>query len=275
MPVESTGPDEATAASYAKKTELKTDNLGSSLGLTITFPNEARRQTASLVLKIPAKLAVRVEGASRGKVKGVASVMLGNVSGEVTIEDVPGAITGAHRQGELTISRAGSISLSLNSSRAKFKNIVRGVIVTGRAGECEVTDSHGPLELTVTNVETTVSGHDGPIAIAGEGGVVRLKNPSHETRIDMRRTEVEVNLDAAVPLTALTTDETLTLVLDGPPAIDLDSTANDGGHVQASDFSLQPETADRASRLSHAFGPKAARVVLRNARADIVIRKRK
>jgi len=104
--VESTGPDEATASSYAKNTQIKTDNLGESLALTIKFPGEAR-QTAQLVLKVPAKLAVRVENASKGKVSGVASVMLGNVSGEMAIEDVSGAITGAHRQGELTVSRAG------------------------------------------------------------------------------------------------------------------------------------------------------------------------
>src|SRR5262245_12974135 len=65
MPVESTGPDEATASSYAKKTQLRTDNLGASLALTIKFPDEAR-QTASLLLKVPAKLAVRVENASHG-----------------------------------------------------------------------------------------------------------------------------------------------------------------------------------------------------------------
>jgi len=45
--------------------------------------------------------------------------------------------------------------------------------------------------------------------------------------------------------------------------------------VQAADFSLQPETVERVSRLAHVFGPKGARVVLRNARADIVISKRK
>jgi hypothetical protein len=73
----------------------------------------------------------------------------------------------------------------------------------------------------------------------------------------------------------LTTDETLTLVLDGPPAIELDASTSDNGHVQAADFALQPETVERTSRLAHVFGPKGARVVLRNARADIVIGKRK
>jgi len=274
LPVESSGPDEATASTYAKKTQLKTDNLGESLSLTIKFPDEGR-QTASLALKVPAGLAVRVENASHGTVTGVASVMLSNVSGEMTISDVGGAITGAHRQGELTISRVGSISLSLNSSRAKFKGVARGITITGRAGECEIADSHGRVELTVVNVETTVIGQDGPVSVGGDGGVVRLKNPSRETRVDMRRTEIEVSLDAAVPLTLLTTDETLTLTLDGPPAIELDSIASEGGHVQASDFSLQPEASDRSSRLAHVFGPKGARVVLRNARADIVIGKRK
>jgi hypothetical protein len=46
--------------------------------------------------------------------------------------------------------------------------------------------------------------------------------------------------------------------------------------VQAGDFKLQVEAAERVSRLTHTFGDKPlARVILRNVRGDIVIGKRK
>jgi hypothetical protein len=80
----------------------------------------------------------------------------------------------------------------------------------------------------------------------------------------------------AAPVTALTTDEALQVQIDGGAPVEVDASATDGGHVQAGDFNLQPETVERVSRLTHAFGEKPlARVILRNVRGDIVIGKRK
>jgi len=274
MPVESTGPDEPTALEYAKRTTLKTDDLGSAVALRIDYPPEAR-QTASLILRVPARMMVRVDSGSRVKIKGVRAVQLGNLSGEIAVDDIAGAVSGSHRNGELVVAKAGSVNLTLVSSRAKFRDVEHGLTLNARNGECEITSSRGPLELTAMNVETTVTTHDGPVQIGGEGGLVRLNAPARDAKIDVRRAEVEVQLGTAVPLTVLTTDETLRLVLDGPPPVEIDAGTTDGGHVQATDFGLNPEPAERGFRLTHAFGPKAARVVLRNTRADIVISKRK
>jgi hypothetical protein len=275
MPVDSSGPDEATATGYAKKSKLFTDDLGSSLSFRIEFPEEAQ-QTASLSLRVPARLAVRIEGNARARVNGVRSVHLGNAAGEITLEGITGAVSGAHRTGDLVVGTAGSATLTLQSSRAKFRAIQQGLTLNVRSGACEVHSSQGPLEVTAMNAETTISHHGGPVQVGGEGGTVRVVAPVRETKIDMRRTEVNVELAAAAAVTALTTDEPLRIVLADTAGVEVDASASDGGQVQAGEFALQPEKQDRASRLTHVFGDKPqARVVLRNVRGDIVIGKRK
>ncbi len=274
LQVESTAHDAPEALGLAKETVVQTDDMGSAMALRVFYPTGGR-QTVTLTLRVPAALAIRLESGTRARVKGTRAVHLGPMSGETVLEDVKGAITGTHRNGDLTVTKAGSVNLSLVSSRAKFSEIDRGLTLNARAGACEVTLSRGPLELTATNVETTVSGHDGTVQIGGEGGVVRLKSPKQESRVDLRRAEVIVELQLPVPLTAFTTDEALRLELEGAVPIDLDASASDGGNVQASDFSLQADKSGGTSRLHHAFGEKAPRVVLRNARGDIVIGKRK
>ena len=93
---------------------------------------------------------------------------------------------------------------------------------------------------------------------------------------DLRRTEVEVTMRSAAPLTASTTDETLRLFLVGPPPVAIDALA-DGGRIQAGEFDRSPEHDGTRQRLSANFGDGGAstKVALRNVRSDIVIRKGK
>ena len=94
----------------------------------------------------------------------------------------------------------------------------------------------------------------------------------------MRRAEVEVSLDEPVPLTLLTSDETLRLMLDGPPAISLDAVATEGGSIRAEDFDLPHQERRRRAALQHSVRRRqlaAARDVAQPFAADIVIRKAK
>jgi hypothetical protein len=227
-----------------------------------------------VVIKVPARLTVRLEPGGRPRVRGVSGVRLSRVTGEVILEDIRGSVTGTHASGDLTINGAGSVSLVLISSRLKLSRIERGVTANARSGECEVRESRGPLALTANSTRVTLVSHDGPIDIDGEGGQIKVDRPIQPVRIDIRRAAVEVTLAAATPVSVITTEGATRLLLDGSPAIQLDAVATNGT-INASDFSLQPERSERVSRLTHDFGAKTARVVLRNFRSEIVIARAK
>lgn len=274
--VESNGPDEATALAWAKKAKLKLDDLGTSLAVSVSFPSEGT-QWGALILQVPTRLALKISGGSGGAdVSEVAAVDFDRATGTVTVKDIAGAATGTQTNGELTIDGAAAVDMTLTNTRAKITDIRRGVMLNARNGRCEVTDIHGSVEIEQSNQETTVEGPGGAMRVTGTGGRITIAHPQKEVKVDCRRTEVEVLLDTPAPMTLLTTDETLRLLLDGPPGINLDAVATEGASIRAEDFDLPVKSAEGEQRCSKMFGDASSpRVTLRAVRGSIVIRKAK
>lgn len=276
LTVESNGPDEATALAYARQTTISHDDLGTALAIDISAPREGT-QWAHLVLHVPARLAVRVDGGSSADVSRVASVRLESVLGTTTVSHVAGRVTGTHRSGTLTVSDSGSVDLSLVASRAEFSGISGSLTLTLRSGTCAVREVGGPIEIDETTAEVTITDPSRPVRVGGMAGRVTIDRPRDQARVDLRRAEIDVTLDAAAPLTLLATDDTLRLRLVGPPPVAIDAVASGGGHIRADLAGASVETVRDEQRLALTFGggTSAPRVVLRNLRGDIVISMRK
>jgi hypothetical protein len=273
LPIESTGPDQATALEYAKRVNVRLDDLGATATLSVVYPKEGS-QSGVLTVLVPSRLAVRMVGGVPA-IENVASVQLEAVSGDTTIKNVAGALTGVHQNGRLAADAIGSITLAIQRSRAHLSNVRGDVTLTARSGECSIEDTRGHLIIEPTGVELSIARHQGPVRVTGSGGIVRLDGTGGDVSIDMRRAEVEVIVTGAHPMTLLTTDEPLRLFLDEDTGLAMDAMASEG-KIQASEFGLAPETHDRDMRLTHTFGTgKAPRAALRNTRGDIVIRLRK
>ena len=275
MPVESTGPDEASARTYAEQSRLLEDDLGAVLGLATKFPDEGT-QTAKLTLHVPEGLLVRVEGSSRVQVSKVAGVDLRNIAGETSVTDVQ-TVTGTHRAGDLTVSGAATVDLTLVSSRAKIRDITQNIQLNARNGECAISNSTGTIAVTAANVELAIEHHDkGAIKVTGELGRVTIGSPGAAVSIDARRMLVDLKLERALPedITVITSEEPLRVTIAGDAALVIDAVATDAA-VKVTDFDWTPTANDRDSRLTTTVGRGGARAVLRNAGGDIVIGRRK
>ena len=273
LPVESTGPDQPTALEYAKKVSVRLDDLGTSATLSVTYPREGS-QSGTLTVLVPNRLGVRLIGGVP-TVENVSAIQLEGVSGDTTIGNVSGAVTGVHRNGRLVIDKVGSINLSIDRSRARLSNVRGNVTLSVRRGECSIEDSRGALIVEPTDVELSIARHQGSVRVSGSGGQVRLDGTEGEVSIDMRRAEVEVIVTRPQPMTLLTTDEPLRIFLDENIGLAVDAIASTG-KIQATEFGLTPETTEHETRLDHVFGSgKVPRAALRNSRGEIVIRMRK
>lgn len=274
--VRSTGPTPQQAIEYAKQTLIQPERLGTTLSLGFQFPQPGR-QTPVLVLRVPKRMAVRLQSIIRPDVSDVASVRLDPVNGETKISRVSGAVTGTYRGGSLVVTDVGSVKIQVANASARLSGIRNGATLDVRnGGNCAVTDSTGALEIENANAEITVSQHKGTIKIAGSGGRISVNGPTDETRIEVRNAEVEVAMSTPVALNAQTSDEPLRLLLTGPPPIVIEALTTSGGHVQANEFGLTPESEGDRQRLSTTLGDRAStKVILRNLRSDIVIRKGK
>src|SRR6185503_1740130 len=271
MPVRSNGPDEATAKEWANRVDLKTDEVGGTLSLTTYFPPEGS-QNAELTLKVPNRLAVRVENSTRIQVSGVAAVELKNPPGEVTLNTISGAVTGSHRSGDLTISGAQSVNLTLVSSRAKIKEVTTGVTVNARNGECWIGDTTGEIVASITNAELTVNMFKNTLKVTGDGSRLKVLGASHKVAVDVRRTVVDLEAAPAAgdDVTIVTSDEDIHVTFREAAAVSIDALTR-GGEIRADDFKLQPVKSENEVRLNTAIGKPGSQIVLRNTRGDIVI----
>jgi hypothetical protein len=271
LKVESNGPDEKTALEYAKRVLLKTDDLGTTLTFRVEYPSEAR-QTSELTVKVPLRLAIRVQGGANLEASNLSSLRLEGVGSQVKIQSIAGAVTGTHRGGELEVNGASNVRLTLQGSHATFHDITDAIALDVRNAECELTGTKATIEIEQINSRVTIVAPASTVRVGGERGRITIEAPSAETSVDVRRAEIEVLVRKPVPLTLVTTDEELRLLLDGPPAIAVDAVAPDGS-ISTPGLDLKPETVDKDVRLAHVFGeaPKI-RASLRNLRGEIVIR---
>lgn len=271
--VNSNGPDDAAAVGYAKETVLEKDDLGDSLVLRAQYPKPAS-QRSTIVMHVPARLAVRVENSLGADVRNVASVHMEGMRSTVTLTNVAGSITGVQQDGDFVIDGAKSVKLRLIRSKSKIMKVSGGLILDLRDGNSEIMESAGPVEIDQVRTDLTLTDHKGTITVRGNDGEVTLVRPSAETRVDVRRAEVEVLVEKAVPMTIITSDEALRLILAGSPSFSLDAAASDST-IQAAEFDLKHEMADTDARLSHQFGAKSdVRITLRNTRGEIILRKK-
>lgn len=273
LTVQSTGPDEATALDYAKQSKVNVDDLGDSIGLRVTYPTPGR-QTSEIVLRVPARLAVRLDSTSGADVKGVGAVQFDPVvAGDVTVADIAGSVTGRHRDGELTVKNAATVKLVVQRSRCVFESIAHDLMLDIRDGTCQIGGGAGPIEIDEQRTELKIDRPGGPLRISGSDGRLQLTEPGGEVSVDVRRMPVDISMRTGVMMTVLTTADPLRVYLDGPPAIAVDARATSGGTIDT-DFGLQPEIADQEKRLQHTFGDGTpARVTLRNNSGAIAIRK--
>lgn len=274
LKVDSTGPDPETALSYAKRTTLTSDDLGTSLALGADYP-AGGSQVAEVTLKVPSRLAARIDNSQSARIhiSGLAGVRLDGGSGETVLEQLTGPVTGQLRTASLSIVGAPSVDLTLQAVNATLDGITHTVTLTARSGRCTLLHVAGAIEIDATNTEVLVTEPTGTIHIGATGGHLTVTDPTKQTDLEGRRTGIDVQMATAVPMTLLTTDEPLRLTFHrAPPAFALDALSSDGGTVRAEDPRLVPMAADHAMHLAHAFDEAATpRVVLRNSRGEIVI----
>ncbi len=195
--VRSSGYDEAEALQLATETVLQFEHTGSLLIARVEYPKPGR-QTASLTLRVPSRLRIRIEGAtSTLDVSGVTAVEAAQAQGETTIRNIGGRVSVSHRAGKLLIADAGSLRLTTRGSNAVIENIRAEAEVTTQAGGLTASAIRGPLELNASATRLDLTGAEqteGIMRITVAGGTVTLKEIATESRIDLRNTPLNLHL---------------------------------------------------------------------------------
>jgi hypothetical protein len=277
LAVWSNGYDEAEAKRLARETKVTTSEAGASLVLGIDYPQPGR-QRASLTVRLPKRLAIRVQP-SRAKleISNVASAEIVESRGQVTIRDVPGRVVITHRGGELTIEDVGEVKLNARGSVVTLKDVKGATVAQLQAGELRGGSFGGPIEIESQGSRIALedlSESRKPIRVNAMGGVVTLGRVSSDTRIDGRDTRIEVEMEKAVPVAVYNEDEEPTRVTLPSAGVRVDALTTDGRLIVPESL-LTVKIDGNEQRTSGTIKGGGPTITLRTKRGQIEIRDQK
>lgn len=275
LTVFSTGETEGAAIAIANKTEVRQDRVGGVLTLTVKFPEE-ETQTSAIVLTVPQRLAVRLDGTRETTISGVRAVdFTSPARGTTKIERIAERVTGTQNGGTITLAAIGALKMTLSRTRARVSEISGESTLDVQDGDTEITTSRGALTIDERRGDITIRGHKGPVKVSGTDGRVRVVDATAELRMDMRRAEIDAELASGAAGSLVTTDEELRVTWKDMPGVQIDAVANNGS-IDAADWSLTPVKSATDTRLDATLGRangSAPLVALRNQGANIVLKK--
>ena len=225
LKVESRAYDDAEAKRTANETKVIIDEAGEMLRLTMFYPPEGR-QTATLKLRLPKRLALRLDDkGSSLTVSGIAAVSVGGAGrGETVISDIAGEVHVNQRGSTISITNVGSLRLTtVSAGEVKISGVKGDATMNFTGGEVRIEKIAGAVEIDSRSSELRIDHIEdlrGPVRIRDVGSDIDLNGIRADARIDGRESEVRVVQGAAAPL-AVYNDN------DGSDAIDV--TLADGG----------------------------------------------
>lgn len=274
--VHSNAYDEQEAQQTAKQTVLKADRAGARLVLSVFYP-DAGIQRATVILKVPRRLGVRLQGGGNElTISHVSSLELGGARGKVEISDVSGLVSGSHRGGELHIANAGTIKITTTGTDAQVERVHGEMTMTMRGGELKGSELAGPVDLDTNGTDVTLEQLDktsGIVHVNAVGGSLAVKGLRTEGRFDVRNTDVEVSIERAAPL-AIYSDGGDSIEVTPPSGgYQLDAVASEGT-INLPPGTLEVTSSAQEHRATGPINGGGPTITIRNKRGDITIKER-
>jgi hypothetical protein len=289
--VSSTGYDQAEAERLAKATAVKLDQAGAILIATVDYPVEGR-QTASLEIKLPKRLTLRLDEKSGVlTVSDVGGVVIGAARGETKIARIDGPVQITQRGSVITMEDVESIRLNtFSGAEARIAKVRGDASFILQGGELRAEELTGVIEIESRNTDVRLEKLEqnrGTIRINANNGEIVLEGLQTETRIDGRDADIRVTQSKAAVLSIYNDgDEPIELTVP-PDGFIIDAVSTEGkltvdnalesagikvtGTGSSSGTGTTPRQEYRANATVRGGGPT---LTLRATRGDISLRSR-
>jgi len=274
------GYDDAEAKAMAATATLRVERNGDAVVVSMeqamprSMPRNSRLDQLTIVLKVPRRLALRVEPhVGRLVVSDLASAEIMGSRGETRLQNIAGHLQLAHSGGKLEIDGVASVKLSSRNSNGTIARVTGMATLDLTGGELRLENVVGPLDVEARNTELTLDAAKTakpPLRFNGSGGELHITGLRTEARIDGRNTDIEVMMQAAAPLTIYNTGENIHVTAPASGYM-LDAIATEG-RLDIADGTLKPQE-DGDARVNGAVRGGGPTLSLRATRGDITVRK--
>jgi len=273
--VTSNGYDDGEARRLAEASALVVTRAASTLVFAMNFPREGR-QSATLNLKVPKRLKMRLDQMGGGKleVSNLSGLEVIGMAGDMSVKNISGPVVLNQRRGSLELDGATSLKLTSRGD-AKAEHVNGTITVQALGGELTLANVVGPVEIEARNTDMKMerlTDLKAPLRIDANNGSLKIDGLRTEARIDGRDTELDVAFDAAVAATLYSTGDDIDIT---PPAAgySLDAVATDG-RITIDDDGIKPTGSESEQRATGAVRGGGPAITLRATRADINVRAR-
>ena len=226
----SDGTDDAEAQALVKEVNLVLDAASEALTASLKYPRPGT-QRATLVLRVPSRLRVRVEpNSGRLEIQNVTAAEIMTSRGETIVKNIADRLQITHRGGDLSIEDVGSLRLETRGSDVKLANVRGEANLRLQAGDLRAESITGPLEIDSNDCDVTLEklgAIKGVLRVNAVSGQVTVRDLRSEARIDGRGTEIDVRLDRPTTLAIYNSNEPIELTLPAG-GVALDAAATDG-----------------------------------------------
>lgn len=268
--VYSTGTDEQEARTLGKRTVLKASTSGDILSIEMDYPPEERQRT-NVTLSLPRKLRVRVARTTSLEATGINGVEFDNTRGEATLKQIAGTIRGTHTGGELLFDTVNEVDMTVRRSDVTIKNVASGLRLDLTGGQLVAREVNGRVNLTANRVSLELDGLRGPLTADLTQGSLEVTRLADQARVDARGTELRLELAKPATVTAITTDENISVRLPEAAGVSLDATVEDG-EIRVPEHAPRPSTIEQTSRARGPINGGGPTLALRTSHGDIIIR---
>jgi hypothetical protein len=269
--VNSNGADQADAEKLAAAATVVADETPGAIALSVSYPQEGR-QTATMTLRVPSRLAVRLEeirGAS--KVSDVASLQLAATRGEATFTNIGGAVEGDHRGGRVEVVSAGSVRLTIRSADVELRKVSGAAQLDLTGGELKAGTIDGPLTIESRSTDIDVDAASGEVKVNATAGSVTLGGLRQTVRCDGQHSDIRLKMLKPAAVTVFTTGGSVDLTAPAEGGVSIDAAAT-GGDVRVQDLDLPVQTEGRTQRASGDVAGGGPAVSLRSNGGSVTVR---
>jgi hypothetical protein len=275
MTVSSNGTDEQDARRLAGLAALKVERAGTGLAIRIDFPRDGQ-QTATLTVRVPRRLAVRVEAKSgRLDVSDVASLAVKGNRGESVVKNIAGEADLTQRGAALRLTHAGSLRLNAINANSEIADVLGVASVDATGARLQLSGIVGPLDLKSRNSDVRLrdsAALKAPLRLDMQSGELDIEGLRSEARIDGRNTGMRIAIERAAPLTLYNTGDDVVVGLPSG-GFTLDAIATDGG-LTSEDSAVEVKGEDRERRASGPIRGGGPTLTLRATRGRLELRKK-
>lgn len=265
------GIDDASAAAGAERLDLHWRTAGESLAIEIRLPPGRRRFRGELVLRIPARLRVRLDAEGPVTVRGVAAVNL-SVQGDTEVQTIAGAVTGEHQRGDLRLTDVGGVRLETRRSDVRAEDVRGPLELDGSRGRVRVRNVQGPVTLSTSRADVDVENASGPIAVVHSDGRLVLQAVHSAVTVEAQRSDVSLRLDEPVRVDLTARERGTEVFLPAEGGVTLEAIVREG-ELRVDGLALAVTGDAHEWRLVGPIDDGGPRIALTVDAGDLVVRR--